>query len=200
MTKQEFLEKLEASLDGLPKDDIAERISFYSEMIDDRIEEGLSEEDAVADIGSIDDIVFEMLKETSIAKLVKEKIKPNRKLKTWEIVLIWAGSPVWFPLLIAAAAVVFSLYVSVWAIIISFWAVFGASSASFVGGIAGSVILFTLGRALEGVAMIGASFVFAGLAIFAFFGCKCVTKSILKLTKKALLRIKKSFIKKEDAQ
>ena len=129
MTKQEFLEKLEASLDGLPKDDIAERISFYSEMIDDRIEEGLSEEDAVADIGSIDDIVFEMLKETSIAKLVKEKIKPNRKLKTWEIVLLWAGSPVWFPLLIVAAAVVFSLYVSVWAIIISFWAVFGASSA-----------------------------------------------------------------------
>ena len=200
MTKQDFLEKLEVSLDGLPKDDIAERVSFYSEMIDDRIEEGLSEEDAVADIGSIEDIVSEILKETPISKLVKEKIKPNRKLKTWEVVLLWAGSPVWFPLLIAAAVVVFSLYIFVWAIIVSFWAAFGAFSASVVGGIAGSVILFTVGRVLEGVALIGASFVFAGLAIFSFFASKEATKGIVKLTNKALFRIKKSFIKKEDAQ
>ena len=51
MTKQEFIIKLTLELHGLPKADIEERVGFYSEMIDDRIEAGLSEEEAVADIG-----------------------------------------------------------------------------------------------------------------------------------------------------
>ena len=48
MNKQEFLVQLRNALSGLPKDDIEERIEFYSEMIEDRIEEGLSEEEAIA--------------------------------------------------------------------------------------------------------------------------------------------------------
>lgn len=47
MNKQEFLVKLRKGLSGLPKEDIEERLTFYSEMIDDRMEEGLSEEEAV---------------------------------------------------------------------------------------------------------------------------------------------------------
>ena len=48
MRKQEFLSALKRSMKGLPKSEIDERISFYSEMIDDRVEEGFSEEEAVA--------------------------------------------------------------------------------------------------------------------------------------------------------
>ena len=47
MRKQEFLTELRKGLSGLPQDDIEERLSFYSEMIDDQIEEGLAEEEAV---------------------------------------------------------------------------------------------------------------------------------------------------------
>ena len=47
MTKFEFLEELRNGLNGLPKNEIEERISFYSEIIDDYIEDGLSEEHAV---------------------------------------------------------------------------------------------------------------------------------------------------------
>ena len=45
MTKNEFISRLRARLSGLPKDEIRERLAFYGEMIDDRIEEGLSEEE-----------------------------------------------------------------------------------------------------------------------------------------------------------
>ena len=48
MSKQEFLDQLRARLSGLPRQDVIERLNFYSEMIDDRMEEGLSEEDAKA--------------------------------------------------------------------------------------------------------------------------------------------------------
>ena len=38
-----FLDELRKGLSGLPEEDIQERLSFYSEMIDDGMEEGLSE-------------------------------------------------------------------------------------------------------------------------------------------------------------
>ena len=56
MLKQEFLAQLRDALCGLPQRDIDERLTFYSEMIDDRMEEGLSEEEAVAAVGSVDEI------------------------------------------------------------------------------------------------------------------------------------------------
>ena len=80
MSKQEFFEGLRKGLSGLAKEDIEERISFYNEMIDDRMEEGLTEEEAVAEMGSIDMIVEQILSETPISKIVKEKVKPDRGL------------------------------------------------------------------------------------------------------------------------
>lgn len=60
MTKSEFLHRLREGLSGLPQSDVDERLMFYSEMIEDRIEEGMSEEEAVAGIGNIDDIISEI--------------------------------------------------------------------------------------------------------------------------------------------
>ena len=54
MNKKEFLKKLRKMLNNLPRREIEERISFYSEMIDDRIEEGNTEKDAAILIGSVD--------------------------------------------------------------------------------------------------------------------------------------------------
>ena len=44
MNKQEFLAKLQTNLSGLPEKEVQDSLGFYSEMIDDRMEEGLSEE------------------------------------------------------------------------------------------------------------------------------------------------------------
>ena len=60
MNKSEFLSELRTRLKGLPQNEIEERLSFYGEAIDDRIEEGVPEEDAVLEIGSIDDIVAQI--------------------------------------------------------------------------------------------------------------------------------------------
>lgn len=47
MTKIKFLLSPHNKLAGLPQDEVEERLNFYSEMIEDRIEEGLSEEKTV---------------------------------------------------------------------------------------------------------------------------------------------------------
>ena len=43
--------------------------------------------------------------------------------RRWLIVLLALGSPIWLSLLIAAAAVVLSLYIVLWSLILSLWAV-----------------------------------------------------------------------------
>lgn len=198
MNKQEFLTQLRKGLSGLPQNDIDERIVFYSEMIDDRIEEGLSEEEAVAQVGSVDEIVAQIIAETPFTKIAKERIKPKRQLKTWEIVFLALGSPIWFSLAIAAISVVFSLYVSLWSVVISFWAVFVSLAACSICGIVASAILAILGKGLAGVAMFSAGLICGGLSIFTFFGCKAVTKGVIILTEKIAVGIKNCFIKKEE--
>ena len=108
MNKEDFLRELRTALQGLPQEEIEARVSFYSEMIDDRIEEGLSEDEAVAQIGAVENIRAQIIAETPLGKLVREKVRPNRQLRIWEIVLLVLGAPVWIPLLISVAAILFS--------------------------------------------------------------------------------------------
>ena len=197
MKKLEFLLQLQDRLSCLPQDDLEERVAFYGEMIDDRMEEGLSEEEAVAQIGNVDELVSQILADTPLSKLVKEKIKPKKGLKAWEIVLLAVGSPLWISLLIAAFAVAISLYAVLWVLVICLWAVFASVAACVFGALAGSAVFAANGNTLTGVAMMGAAVFCAGLSIFLFSGCQAATKGTALLTKKIILGIKRCFVKKE---
>ncbi|MBQ9805888.1 MAG: DUF1700 domain-containing protein [Clostridia bacterium] len=200
MTKQEFLTALQQKLSGLPTAEIEERLAFYGEMIDDRMEDGLSEKDAVAGIGSVREIAEQIITEIPFAKIAKERIKPKRRIKAWEIVLLALGSPIWLSLGIGAFVIFLSLYVVLWSAVVSLWAVFASLAACSLGGVVASVIFLSIGNISSGLALLGAGFVCAGLAIFLFFGCHATTKGILLLTKKIALGIKKCFVKKEAAE
>lgn len=199
MTKQEFLCCLRDGLNGLPPQDVEERVAFYGEMIDDRQEDGLTEEQAVAEIGTVDEITAQIIADTPLVKLVKEKIKPNRTLKAWEIVLLVLGAPLWIPLLIAAAAVLLSLYAVLWSLIVALWAVFAAVVGSAIGGVVGGIGLALGGYTLTGVALIGAGLVCAGLSVFLCFACRAATKGTVRLTKAIAVSIKRGFTGKEKA-
>ncbi len=193
MTKQDFLTRLRKGLSGLPQADIDERLTFYSEMIDDRMEEGLSEEEAVAAVGWIDEIISQIIVDTP----PENKDSKKRRLKGWEITLLVLGSPIWVSLLIAAAAVTFSVYICLWSVIVSLWAVFGSLLISgFCGFLAGIGFAFG-GKQLTGIAIAGAGMLFVGLSIFLHFGCKAATKGILLFTRKIALWMKKRFTGKE---
>ena len=73
MNKNEFLSALRAALSGLPEADVKERISFYSESIDDRIEEGRTEQEAVSELGTVEEIAAQIIAETPLVKIVKKK-------------------------------------------------------------------------------------------------------------------------------
>ena len=198
MNKQEFVTELNKKLSGLPKADVEERINFYLEMIDDYVEDGLTEEQAIDKIGSVDDIVRQIVDETPILKIVKEKTTQNRKLKGGEMALLIAGSPIWGSLLIAFVAVIFALYVSLWAVVISLWAVVVSMLAgAFCSTIMGVIYLFS-NNWLTGVALISAVLVLCGLAILFYVASRYATKWVFVLPKKVVFFIKKIFIKKEN--
>lgn len=194
MNKQEFLAELRKGLHGLPPNDIEERLTFYSEMIDDRMEEGITEGEAVSGIGTVDEVVSQIIAETSLSKLVKEKVRPKRAMKVWEIVLLTLGSPIWLSLLLAVFAVIFAVYVTVWSVIVALWAVELALAAGVLCGVLSFVILIVQVNAAAGIAMLGAGIACIGLSIFLFFGCKETTKGLLFLTKKMISGIKSTFI------
>ena len=116
MTKKEFLSRLRRELCRLDRKELLERIGFYSEIIDDKIEEGLSEEDAVADVGSVDDIAEQILSEIGVI----DSLPQSKKTSKGQIVLLIVGSPIWLPLLIAALVVMWSVVIALWAVEIPF--------------------------------------------------------------------------------
>ena len=186
MHKQAFLERLRKSLSGLPQEEIEERLTFYSEMIDDRMEEGASEEEAVAACGVVGGVAVPF----PVSTAPTPKSTAHRRLRAWEIVLLTLGAPIWLSLGIAALAVVFSLYVSLWAVIVSLWAVFAALAGSAVGCAAACAVFFAGSNVPSGIAVLAAGLVCAGLAVFAFYGGVAATKGSALLTQKAAIHLK----------
>ena len=197
MYKQEFLFRLKSKLKGLPEQDVDERVNFYSEIIDDRIEEGVTEQDAVSELGDVNKIASQIISDVPFIRIVKDRINKKRKFSAWEIVLISIGSPIWLSLLIALFAVIFSLYVSLWAVVVSAYAVEISLIACAFAGVVGSIVFCIVGNVASALAIyLSGGLICAGLSIFLFYGCKSITKTIIFLTKKLAMFIKNCFIKR----
>ena len=192
MNKKEFLKELRKGLCKLPKHDIEERLSFYGEMIDDRIEEGLSEEEAVLGVGPIDKIISQITGEAPVLKK-----KPKKTISTLEIALLILGSPIWLSLFIAAFAILFAVYVVLWSVVVALWSVAISLAACIFGGIVAAAVFFFGGNTVSAIAVLGAGVCCAGLSIFMFLICNLVTKGIISLTKKIASGIKNLFTKWE---
>ena len=199
MTKLNFLFELREKLKGLPQNEIDERLNFYSEMIEDMVEEGFSEEEAVKKIGSVKDISEQIISEIPLSKIAKERIKPKRKIKPWETTLIVVGSPIWISLLVVFFSVIFALFVSLWSVIISLWATFVSFIVCGFAAVFVGIAFCFMQKGVLGLAMIGVGLICLGFGILMFLASHYATKGTVLLTKKTVLGIKKCFIKREEA-
>ena len=252
MTKQEFLRELWNRLTELPQEDVEKSLDYYSEMIDDRVEDGLTEEEAVAEIGTAEEVAAQLIAElpqkikerTATSAQRSDQFKPEpqpeqtaaaqnvdqgsparntvnnvqstagsvqntagaaqgtagapqntagtvqsngygtggyhsytppqyyaeasakKPASTGKIIALICTFPIWFPILIAAGAVVFSIFVTIWAVTFS---LFVAAASFLVAGVAGVVLLFVLtisGEFAIGLVYCGIGFVLAGLGLF----------------------------------
>ena len=196
MTKHEFQIALRHALSGLSEEDAYRTVEYYSEMIDDRIEDGVPEDEAVAAIGTVEEIAAQVLSEVSLPKLIKNKLKPKRKLSGWEITLLVLGFPLWFPLLISAGAVLLSVYISIWAIIISLYATDLSLGCSALACLAGCVVMLSTGYSAYAVLLLGAACLLASVSIVILLGCNLTARGLITLSRAFGRAIKRSLIGK----
>lgn len=196
MLKSEFLKQLENRLVGIPKEDLNRTIDYYNEIISDKQEDGMSEEEAINSLGSIDEIVKDILNEIPIKKLVKEKLQLNRKLKTWEIVLLSATSIIWVPIAIVMFAVILVLYVCLWSGVISLGAAAISCLASSFIAIIGSID-FIAGNVCNGLFLIGTGIASLGIGVLLGILTFKFAKIMVIVCKKIILKIKSLFIRGE---
>ena len=200
MNKNEFLEALRSKLEALPEEDAARSLDYYAEMIDDRVEDGMTEEEAVAQLGDPNAIAEDIIAETPLAKIVGKKLKKRTSMSTGTIILLILGSPLWAPLLIAAVAVVGSLLLALFAvlasIVITLFAVTLAFAVTAVACLAGAIFLLFNGQFTMALAAFAAALVFAGLTVPMFLLSKWAAVGMVDLFRAIMRGIKLLFTRK----
>ena len=201
MTKSEFLEELKCRLSELPDYEIEKTVSFYAECIDDRIEEGMTEEEAVSALGNIDDIVNGILIDTPLPSLVQNKIKVSHKTsknKTLWMILAICGFPFWFMIGMFLLIMILAVYISIWSVIIALFAIVFSFVIGGIGGlISGIIACFTKGPAV-GFTIIGISIICIGLFLLLLKPMFWICKKLIKLTGLFLRKIKSLFMRKKE--
>lgn len=185
MTKIEFLDKLTEFLGDMPAEDIESSKQFYSELIDDSMEEGKSEEEAVAALGSPEEIAKQILSDKPADDAVKAAdIQPDenaapapagREINTAAVILIIVLFPIW----IGPAATLLSIYVTLWAVIVSLYA---SAGAMVISGLAALVLSPLAGAAANIVLAIGIALILIGLGLFLILLMNLLTKLYVKFT------------------
>ncbi len=197
MTKNEFLAELRRALCGLSEEDIQGSADYYAELIDERVDAGMPEEDAVSALGAPKKIARDLLLDMPLPKIIKSTCKKQSKWHAWEIVLLVLGSPVWLPLLLSAVVVFVSVYVALWAVMASLWAADLGVGVAGIGCIIAGTVAAIGGAPFSLVLYIGAALVAAGLAVFGFVGCRILTVLFAKVSLLFLRWVKSLFVKKE---
>lgn len=197
MTKADFLQLLERALAQLPEEERRQNLEYYSELLDDMLEEGMTEAEATAKLGSPGQIAQSILQEMPLSKLVSTRMKPQSGWTPLAIILTVVGSPVWVPLLLAAAAVVLGLFVSIWAL--------GLAAVAVVLGLAVIVVaapIVAIRAAVLtlplGLILLGAGLVLLGLCVLGGLMAVELCKLLWQLTVWLGHKIKGLFIRKEE--
>lgn len=160
MTRQEFLKTIRKKLKGLPAEDVENSMAFYDEAISDRMDKGMTEEEAIAALGSADEIAARIMDETHEADAGENRSQQGG-LAILPMILT---SPIWFASLIVMAAVIPVAAACIIALAAVLAAVALALPVCAVALLAACVALFCTNR-WAGILALGGAMVLAGASI-----------------------------------
>lgn len=169
MTQSEFLSGLKAHLSKIPKDEREKIVEYYSEIINDKIDEGKTEEQAVSELGSPEQVAQSVLEDYFDND---SKHKENKKSRS-------VGAIIGFSILIP--------------FVILMVEVLGVVSLSFIVGSAGLLIggaaffissfwIFFQSFA-AGLFQLGIGFFSVAIGVFAMYGSIAFGKLYFRIVK-----------------
>lgn len=202
MSKEEFLSTLRAELEKQNLGNVENMLQFYDEMICDRMEDGMTEEEATASLGPIQNIVKEVVWEKPVTTLVKEKVQQSKakadergKGAIW-IVLAVLGFPIWLPIAVVIMICFLVICLLYWILVLTIAIVAASIPLSAVTCLLGTVLLL-FGAAPPSSVLIGAggalalgslSFLLYKPCLLFFKGTGTVFVKMLTGLKKAIFR------------
>lgn len=180
MTRDEFLGRLGELLACLPAEQVEETKAFYAEAIADRMKDGMSEEEAVAAMGTPGEVAEATLDDLPAVPRAIARTRQRSTALLWVLTIV--GSPVWVPLLAAFAAVVVTVYICIWVLALCVWIV-----AAALGGVGVVELLFavsgvTIGHFPYALASAGVGLGLVGVALFVGAGAWAASKQIARLS------------------
>lgn len=174
MTKHEFLKRLSRALGRMKRDEREKSLAFYREMIDDRIESGLTEEEAVAQMEPIDDIAAGILQDAAARGALRKAWNPVL------IALLVIGSPLWASLLVVLFAVLAAFTVCLWVIVVCLYSVVAALGAAVLSLLVAAAVLLRVPFAT--VALVAAALVCGGFAVLFCLLANLTARAFARLT------------------
>lgn len=223
MNKQEYLDQLRTALGCLSEEEVEESVAFYTEMIDDRVADGMSEEEATAQLDEpktaaraiIGDLPAEAREASQVSQAAQATltqavppVQPNPKPKSrvlyWTLVIL--GSPLWLALLLAAAAVVVAAVVIVAALVLSVAAVAASllltlwvlAAGLLAAGPLGIAVCFyglAMGQPAYAAAELGSGLICFGLGLFCLHGAAAASTGAGRLWRVCIAKAKIWFAK-----
>lgn len=105
MNKQDFLNKLKAQLQKFGIKNSEDYLNYYSEYLDDLIENGATESEAVEKIGGVKKVLVEIISDNDV-----EIPQAKDRLKS---ILLIGSLPVWGPILAAVYIILIALLLAI---------------------------------------------------------------------------------------
>lgn len=200
MKKSEFINKLREELKGYPHDPVEDSIQYYSEMIDDHMEDGMSEDEAVSKVGDPIAIAKQIKYNMPLKNVIKEKVAAKKVENTGKevniglIIVLILGAPLWIPLAITILSLVGTFFILLWVFDFVMYVLALVSAVSIIAAIIGAAITaFSTGIGTA-LVFVGSGIGAAGLSLLLAIGGIAFAKAIIALTASFARGIKRIII------
>lgn len=196
MNKQEYLTQLRAALACLPEGEIEESVAFYTEMIDDRVADGLTEEEATAQLDDPKAAARAIIADLPVVPRTVVLTKQRNRALYWTLVIL--GSPLWLTLLLAAGMLVLAGLLTIWCLILGLWLLAAGLLAGGPLGIGVCLWALAVGQPAYGVFELGSGLLCFGLGLFCLHGAVAASKTLMQVSRQWIAKAKAPFVKVKE--
>ncbi|NBJ65691.1 DUF1700 domain-containing protein [Adlercreutzia caecimuris] len=196
MNKQEYLAQLRAALACLPEGEIEESVAFYTEMIDDRVADGLTEEEATAQLDDPKAAARAIIADLPVVPRTVVRTKQRNRALYWTLVIL--GSPLWLTLLLAAGMLVLAGLLTIWCLILGLWLLAAGLLAGGPLGIGVCLWALAVGQPAYGVFELGSGLLCFGLGLFCLHGAVAASKTLMQVSRQWIAKAKAPFVKVKE--
>ena len=149
----------------MPASEVADALEYYAEAIDDRIEQGLSERQALEEIGGPAQACDAVAETVPVAKRAVAAATATRERKALIGVLLLVSAVFWVPLAFGLLGAAAGVYATIWAAVLVVWTGVGSLLACGLGAVPLACYSASCGALAEGLLSGGALLALGALGV-----------------------------------